>query len=314
MTDPTARILLVGFGRIAESHVAALNAVAGLELVGAVDPGDTPARLYRGQPITVYRDVAIAITETAPDIVVIATPTWSHVRDCHEVLDLSPGGVLLVEKPLGGAVADALGLLARTRELETTLYVLYHLAFAPEVLWAIERLERGDLGHVVGFTSQFFDPYVSDPDRALGSLTSSWLDSGVNALSVLGRFITIAYVEQLVEDPQRFSTYRSRLAFSEPFGEQHYGSLLTSWECADRAQSTVLALSEGHTLVMNHTAAVGSLERNGEILELFTPDSAVARRDAHYLKLYQTLAAAGPSALDVVDTITMQRLLLTARE
>lgn len=68
------------------------------------------------------------------------------------------------------------------------------MAFAPEVPWGVRttRACAGVLGVPVSAQACFADPYDQNFESAASRLGSSWIDSGIDALSVLWRFISPA--------------------------------------------------------------------------------------------------------------------------
>ncbi|MEO7193199.1 MAG: hypothetical protein ABIZ05_00005 [Pseudonocardiaceae bacterium] len=64
------------------------------------------------------------------------------------------------------------------------------MSFSPEVNWAVEvaRASAGILGPPVAIEAAFADPYQDEPESARSRFCNSWIDSGINALSVVNRF------------------------------------------------------------------------------------------------------------------------------
>lgn len=88
------RIAVVGLGAAARAiHLPAIRKVAGLDLVGGVDPFADPAAF----PFPVHGSLAALAAATPPDIVAIVTPPDSHAALVHEALAL--GAHVFCEKP-----------------------------------------------------------------------------------------------------------------------------------------------------------------------------------------------------------------------
>lgn len=299
-SQTTQRLLLVGLGRIAKYHLAALETVPNLYAVAAVDPGPTTHHLYRGTPIPLYSELTVAIAKTHPDIIVIATPTGSHVALAEAATSLAPDATVLVEKPWAAPNEPAL-------RVPDNAHILYHMRFASEVLWATAQVS--ELGALTRSSQFFFDPYAADQSQAVSSLHSSWYDSGINALSALSAFAAPKEVSSLRILPDAFSTFAAELILTRRDNTPVPATLLTSWEAGAAAQSTTLTFDSGHQLVMNHTAGVAYLLRAGLLLDFFAANPLVHRRQSHYQNLYQVLAHTGPAGIDLVDTPTLQHLL-----
>ena len=120
------RVLVVGLGTIAQTHLKVLGQRPDVVVVGGVDPvadaGDVPA----------YRTLDDALAaDLAPTLVVVATPTETHVRIVREVVERTDA-LVLSEKPLATTQAE-IGTLA---DIAERVRVAHHFAFSPEVEWA----------------------------------------------------------------------------------------------------------------------------------------------------------------------------------
>jgi predicted dehydrogenase len=304
------RVLLVGAGRVSSSHLTALELLPTVEVVAGVDIFHPEPLYFRQRPLEIYRDLPAAIEEQDPDVVVVATPTPTHVALCHRVIDLAPKVELLVEKPLSTSALDAAKLISRATDEGTTLQQLFHMAFAPEVLWAARRVASGDLGPVRSITSTFSDPYLLDQSSYVPSLVSSWFDSGPNALSVLCRFVDVIEVTSLKDVSSRFSTYEASVSFRSRTrnAKKEQASLTTSWDAFVPDQSTTLYFDHDTSLVMHHTSVTAWLEVASRRSESFAPKQKVSRRDSHYINLYQSWQA-DPSSIVVPGTTSITQWL-----
>jgi predicted dehydrogenase len=103
---------IVGCGKIADSHAAQIQRIAGSEIVGVCDREPLMARqLYERFPIRgYYGDLDKLLAEARPDVVHITTPPASHfdlARTC-----LERGAHVYVEKPFTLNLRDAESLVA----------------------------------------------------------------------------------------------------------------------------------------------------------------------------------------------------------
>jgi predicted dehydrogenase len=131
------RVLVVGLGTIARTHLAVLSRLPSVDAVAGVDPAptyDVPV------PVHATLDEGLALR---PDLVVLSTPTQSHVG-LADVLLSSSSAVVLSEKPLAQSAAEIAGLESRhsPEVVADRLKVAHHFAFSPEVEWAA-RLVAG---------------------------------------------------------------------------------------------------------------------------------------------------------------------------
>jgi hypothetical protein len=312
-------VLLVGLGAIGATHTRALEATPSADIVAGVDVDGSRTLTFRGADRPVYRSLRAAseaLPVRDPDLVVIATPTGSHAAVCGQAARWFPEARLLVEKPAAATLDDArrvLSGLGGRRPVD----VAYHTSFAPEVEWGQRALEarRSELGDLVSAEMFFADPYYDDFERAAATLGNSWLDSGINALSVLARFATIVSRESLRPiGTERQSIFEARLVCQD--GGSGDGSRLapalvvTSWHAADGAKTTRLRYAAGIELLMDHTAVAAYLLRDGGVEAAFGADRSIPRRERHYRALYHWCLSEGRPAFPPGVGLRLHELLL----
>jgi predicted dehydrogenase len=116
------RVAIVGCGKIADSHAAQIQRIAGCEIVGVCDREPLMARqLYERFPIKAYfTDLAELLNASKPDVVHIATPPESHFSLAKYCLE--SGCHVYVEKPftLYAQEAERLIAIANERALKIT--------------------------------------------------------------------------------------------------------------------------------------------------------------------------------------------------
>ncbi|MDP9226912.1 MAG: Gfo/Idh/MocA family oxidoreductase, partial [Actinomycetota bacterium] len=190
-TPVESRVVIVGLGQAAGFTVAALAGLPDVRIVAGVDPlsRDALVRLPPGTPL--FASLGDVPSSIEADVAVVATPTDTHVEVCREVLDrMISVRRILCEKPLSTSYRQVRSALDRANSTGVRLEVLYHYAFAPEVSWLAARWRAIETAHgfVAGLSARFDDPKES-VRTASATLVSSWADSGINALSVLARFV-----------------------------------------------------------------------------------------------------------------------------
>jgi predicted dehydrogenase len=279
-----ARIGLLGLGTIARTHLRVLDQLPGAAVVFGVDPAD-PAPATRAG-LAVHRTLQEPLAHHGqPDLIVIATPTPTHVELLGAVLRLTEG-LVLVEKPLSASTAalDRLEGCHGTEELARRVRVAHHFAFSPEVL-AAERLvrEHGRDAAPRWILCSFNDPYVHKPEAERASLVSSWVDSGPNQLSLLSRFATGFQVVEREESPDGF-TSRCRLRY-----DGGSALLVANWWAADSSKQTSLHFDDGTEVRMDHTSMTAMAVRGGRLLDHVRDDGSRERKVAHYEELYRAL-------------------------
>jgi predicted dehydrogenase len=292
------RVGFVGVGIIAETHLEVLAEDERFTVTFTVDPNRSVPVDFRGTRPPHHPVLRDALDVHDPDLVVIATPTETHADLAVEALTCSTGRVL-VEKPL----VHNLSALARLRELDSTvdvrgrLLTAHHFAFAPEVRWAADQLSgHPEWGPVTSVTSAFYDPYILRGQQAFDSYVSSWMDSGVNQLSVLARLVDLTgLVSGSQADGGASAWYTAAYASRGTTGTAR---LHSSWRTGASSKETVLTFGEsGVEMWIDHTAMTGFAARNSRLLSTHGSDGRTPRKVAHYRPLYDSIASGTPDAV-----------------
>ncbi|WP_328610657.1 Gfo/Idh/MocA family oxidoreductase [Amycolatopsis sp. NBC_00345] len=101
------RVALVGCGVIGRNHARVLGEHPAFTLAAAVDPvAENAARVVAEHPSPVaYAELADALREQKPDLVVICTPSGTHLDLARQAIEA--GAHVVIEKPLDVSVARA---------------------------------------------------------------------------------------------------------------------------------------------------------------------------------------------------------------
>ena len=267
------RVLMIGLGTIARTHLAVLAELPGVTVVGSVDPAAPPLDL----PVFRTLDEALG-AGPAPDLVTVATPTDTHLALVRELVDRTDA-LVLSEKPLGVAAAD----IASVADVADRVRVAHHFAFSPEVEWALAHVRTGRWGRPTRVTSRFNDAYARLGDARLASYVSSWVDSGPNQVSLLepftGSFDVVSHADERV---------RSVTVLDHEGGR----TLLTSnWMAGDSSKQTTLEYAGDRHLHLDHTAMTAVVVEDGRVTEHVGYAGTAGRKHAHYRGLYEALVA-----------------------
>jgi len=290
----TTRVLMVGLGTIARTHLGVLTQRPDVRVLAGVDAVAPAMDL----PVFATLDQALAV-EPDPDLVVVATPTETHVGLVREVVDRTDA-LVLSEKPLATGLAEIdtlAGVADRVR-------VAHHFAFSPEVEWALRHVRDAGWRDPVRVVSTFSDAYAGLPPLRLASVVSSWVDSGPNQLSLLAPFLGPCTIVTHDDRTDRAVTVLDH-------GSGH--TVLTSnWLAADTSKQTVLEYAEGQVR-MDHTTMTATVLRDGLVVEHVGYAGSDARKDAHYRGLYDVLLTdPGDERLGVPLATDIARLLEAA--
>lgn len=177
------RVLIAGLGNMGRSHAMAHHSNPNSNIVGLVNRSaiDLPDALREYRMFTSY-DVALA--ETRPDLVVVATYTDSHAD--YAIAAMEAGAHVFVEKPLASNVADAERMVETARRLNRKLGVGYILRHHPS--WQRLIAEARNMGgpYVFRFNlNQQSEGPTWETHKSLMETTSPLVDCGVHYVDVM---------------------------------------------------------------------------------------------------------------------------------
>lgn len=158
-------VALVGCGRIARSHAAALTQVPNARRLVAVDVDEAAARDFQDRFDFAEASTELAAVLARDDVhaVVITTSTASHAA--LSVQALEAGKHVLVQKPMATSEAEAAQVVEAARRADRKLMVSFFELFLPAVEKAKAIIDAGLIG-----TPFLFKAMMAwyTPDSALG--------------------------------------------------------------------------------------------------------------------------------------------------
>jgi predicted dehydrogenase len=278
-------------------------------VLAGVDPGpDLPCTLtFRGKQLPVHADLMDAGRRYDPDIVVVATPTPTHATVCQKVSEHFPHAAIVLEKP----AAASLPVAERLLKGKPDVYVALHMAFSPEVAWSarLAKDKAASFGPPVAIQSFHTDAYQADLASAASRLSNSWVDSGINALSVIDQFATVTDRRSLRRLGETAWSMFEGIFACDVEGGQVEALVVTSWNGADTGRSTRVRYASGAELVMDHNAVEAYALENGKLIGFFSDSSDAPRRERHYKALYQSwLIDSQPRS--IADSFRLHEVLL----
>jgi len=300
---PDIRIALVGLGHVAVHQIAAIELTAGICLAAACDKNPETAQCLR-DGIPFYTCIEDLLAERQADVVMISAPNHEHFRLGEMVIDSAKN--LVLEKPAVENRQQLAAIVRRSEQAGAFLYVSLHAAFGAEVMWLRRQLGEAALrlGELQSFAARFYDPYVSHDTLTEGaaSLGGSWMDSGVNALSVLGSILDPADLR--VEDSRmrrsaglNCSETEARVSLSY---RQAQGTIHTSWLTGRNHKSTSLVF-EGAEVLLNHSDQQASIGSGSDRKTAFAYSGPLHRLTNHYVGVFSDLVAAFSSGRSNVE-------------
>jgi nucleoside-diphosphate-sugar epimerase/predicted dehydrogenase len=148
------RVALVGCGRISTYHLAALQALPGVEVVAVCDLDERLARQTAtryGIP-RCYSDMEAMMWESRPEVVHLLTPPRTHLDLAR--IAARHGAHLYVEKPFAASETEARAILELAREAGVQVCPGHSRLFDPVFLEACRRIDAGDIGRVISVRAE----------------------------------------------------------------------------------------------------------------------------------------------------------------
>jgi 2-alkyl-3-oxoalkanoate reductase len=155
---------MVGAGNICEFHVAAIKALADVELIGVTDLDKKRGRENAEKWGTIFFDSLDQLVDAGANVIHVLTPPAAHAKVAK--LALEKGCHVLIEKPIAEDEKEALeiGRLAHQKGLVAT--VNHSLLYDPQVKRAIDAVRAGALGDIVSvdiLRGSEYPPYEGGP-------------------------------------------------------------------------------------------------------------------------------------------------------
>lgn len=154
-------IAIVGCGRIAETHLQAINDLPHLQLAALCDSDSAAAQRLAKQAATSIHICSHhkAMADTVkPDAAIICTPPSTHPE---VAIDLIEAGVdILCEKPLAISVEAARAMNAAAARHGKILMMASKFRFVEDIIAARQMIARGEIGEPVQCRLSFCSPVV----------------------------------------------------------------------------------------------------------------------------------------------------------
>jgi D-galactose 1-dehydrogenase len=289
---------LVGLGHVASHHMAAIEASTAFRLVAACDPNpDTLRMLDPALRAVSSIDSLVALPEV--DLVVVASPNELHVE--HGIKVIEAGKWLVMEKPAAPTRAQFQRLADALAHSSGRCSVALHAAFGLEVDWFCEQREQGAFDDLVisSLKAQFYDPYFTNGqlEHRARSLGGSWMDSGINALSVIHRVLRADKLELVDSRMTRVGAVpctevQGTVEFEYSSGGAiGAGSIDTNWTIGrDKKMTSLLSAEPATGVVLDHSEQCVLLRKGGAAQVLFSCENGKPRLTNHYVGVFRDVA------------------------
>lgn len=303
MLEPV-RLGIIGLGHIGKYHIEGIQHFEELQLKAVCDKNSQYKNLAP-DGVEFYTDYVQMLREADIETVVIATPNHTHYLIARKVFEA--GKHVIIEKPAAESMIELEELEMAAQKANLTIYYAFHAAHAFEVAWFVEYYQtnkiRDELGEITGLAARFYDPYVMKglllPEAE--GLQDCWLDSGINAISVMQRFTDLQ--NTTIENASAAVNFGSKPRFLQCNVEFHFpvsseftatersgvGHIDTNWTTGRNHKSTLLTFGKtGYRILLNHsTQKVNKYYPDGRLEELADLSGGNSRFLNHYLGVFQ---------------------------
>ncbi|MDY3559249.1 Gfo/Idh/MocA family oxidoreductase [Gemmata sp. JC673] len=166
---PPLRVALIGCGKVAGIHAAALKTIPEAEFVAACDVSPDRAGAFAEKyGVRPFTDLGSMLRDARPDAVIIGTPHPLHAETAIRAAEA--GAHVLVEKPLAASLADCDAMLAAARQSGVTLGTISQRRFYEPVQRMKRAIDAGKigapaLGVFIQYSWRDAAYYLSDPWR-----------------------------------------------------------------------------------------------------------------------------------------------------
>jgi len=292
------KIALAGLGHVADFQIEALKDLPQLDFCGAFDI-DKKKKTKVGRVIPFFTDLKEMLETCQPDVVLVSVPNQVHAKTSITVIDA--GVNVLVEKPPATNMDD-FDIVSERANLKGVLFhTAFHASFALDLIWYLNNrvsIEQQQ-GPIKSFFCGFYDPYITDQGLKLAAknLQGSWIDSGINALSVIDQLVENLFLREsrmTMVNSLHCDQIQGTADFSFDIqGDQccGFGQIDTNWTLGiNRKQTILFHEKRGCQTLLNHTEqAVYSTGPQGNVKQLYKAEKNKMRLTAHYEGVFRDL-------------------------
>ena len=281
---------IIGLGQIGKVHIEAIQKNDNYELVSVCDRNTSFQRFI--DEVEFFESYEKMLDVGGFEVVVVATPNNTHSVITKDIL--AKGYNVILEKPAANSFEELESLEKYALKTKKHIYYAFHAACASEVLWFKDYYEQNkkEFGNIQGFYCSYFDPYFKDGlfvDHFKG-LSSPWLDSGVNALSVINCFLDL---NKLNLSSSRVSTYKlQEISNTIKFDieEQKFGIIETAWDQGKNFKYTELYFEKDNRKIILHHSTQQVIEDTSGIKKVLKEFEG-ERLYNHYINVFNDYKA-----------------------
>lgn len=181
------KILIIGLGRIGKIHLANLQTMDKVEIVGICDPTDGAKVFSNKAGLTFYqKDFTDIADEVQADAIVICSPTNTHAN--YVSLAAKKGIDVFCEKPLDLSLEKVKQVLKKVNESKIKLMLGFNRRFDSEFQSVKEKILKGEIGDIRTIKITSRDP-SPPPINYIKSSGGIFLDMTIHDFDMI-RYLT----------------------------------------------------------------------------------------------------------------------------
>ena len=157
------KVLIVGLGKIGlgydlfpgntstiKTHARAFELHNEFSLNGGVDHLESACKTFEEiYCVPAFTCINNALTKLNPDVVVVASPTNSHLHDIEQIVNNSSVKAILCEKPLSYKVSEAIKIVSLCNQHNIKLYVNYFRRADPAIIKLKNYFDTGVISYPI---------------------------------------------------------------------------------------------------------------------------------------------------------------------
>ncbi len=226
------RIAVAGAGTIGLRHIEEIQKSQAATLSAIIDPSPDALAVAQREAVPLYPSLQECFDSNRPEGVILATPNPMHVE--QGLACIAAGIPVLVEKPLAHTLEAGRRLVEAAERAPAKLLVGHHRLHSPILHKAVEIVQSGILGSIVGVmgSAVFFKPdaYFDGPTawrRAAGGgpILINMIHEIGNLRAMIGEIVA---VQAFASNATRNSAVEDTAAIALRFDNGALGTFLLS--------------------------------------------------------------------------------------
>lgn len=248
------RFGLIGLGIISKYFVSALEKNPQTKLVAVSARSTQSRRSFEKKGITGYKDYHQLLSDPLVDVVIVATPNYTHAEIIHTAL-LARKHVVC-EKPLTLNTKDAKKFITLAKKQELLLFTIFHRRYNKELVHLFNNTKLKKKIRIICARYLEYIPDHSDSAKWHYDTTKSGggciIDNGINVIDVIQKLVGDITLENVHLGMKGLGSARhdanAMLTYNFRRGKAH---IELDWYYKGEVKDIVLYLSDGSVIRKN---------------------------------------------------------------